>query len=172
MKKFAVLTASVMMAMAVSACGSTSTPVSTTAAATTAAETTAAATTAAATTAAETTAAAEETTAPTGPQTCTYTVYNTTGENVTELYVYAAGSSDKGTNYAESGLKSDASVEVSETMDASETEKAVFTLEYKTESGREGSFNTLHFETVPISQIAEDAMTGATPIAFQAPASK
>ncbi|HAT02211.1 MAG TPA: cytochrome C, partial [Oribacterium sp.] len=102
----------------------------------------------------------------------TYTIYNTTGENVTELYVYAVGSSDKGTNYAESGLKNDASVDVSETMDASETEKATFTLEYKTESGREGSFNTLHFETVPISLIAEDAMTGATPLAFQAPASK
>lgn len=166
MKKFAVLTASVMMAMAVSACGNSTT------AATTAAETTVAETTVAATTAAETTAAAEESTAPAGPQDCAYTVYNTTGEKVTELYVYPVDSDDKGTNYAETAMEDGDSVEITETLDASEIESAVYTLEYKTESGREGAFNTLHFETVPICLIAEDAMSGATPLAFQAPSNK
>ena len=33
-----------------------------------------------------------------------YTVYNTTGENVTDLYLYVAGSEDKGENLAADGL--------------------------------------------------------------------
>ena len=46
------------------------------------------------------------------------------------------------------------------------------TLSFKTESGREGAFETLHFETVPISLLAADAMTGATVISFKAPEAK
>ena len=44
-----------------------------------------------------------------------------------------------------------------------------YTLEYTTESGRNASFTTLHFETVPINLLAEDAMTGATPLQFAIP---
>ncbi len=49
------------------------------------------------------------------------------------------------------------------------------TLAFKTESGYEAAFATLHFENVPISLLpapvvedgeAADAMTGATQIAF------
>ena len=41
-----------------------------------------------------------------------------------------------------------------------------FTVSYKTESGREGKFETLHVEEAKISLLAEDDMTGATQIAF------
>ncbi len=47
--------------------------------------------------------------------------------------------------------------------------KHVYTLEFTTESGYTGSFDTLHFEVAPISLLAEDALTGATQISFSAP---
>ena len=43
------------------------------------------------------------------------------------------------------------------------------TLSLKTESGYEAAFTTLHFENVPISLLAADALTGSTPISFKAP---
>ena len=43
------------------------------------------------------------------------------------------------------------------------------TLSFKTESGYEAALTTLHFETVPVSLLAADALTGATPISFKAP---
>ena len=49
----------------------------------------------------------------------------------------------------------------------------VITLSFTTESGYEAAFETLHFETVPISLLPAktdtDATTGATPISFSAP---
>ena len=41
-----------------------------------------------------------------------YTVYNTTGENVTDLYLYVAGSEDKGDNLAADGLADGDSVTI------------------------------------------------------------
>ena len=41
-----------------------------------------------------------------------YTVYNTTGENVTDLYLYVAGSEDKGENLAADGLADGDSVTI------------------------------------------------------------
>lgn len=94
-----------------------------------------------------------------------YTVYNTTGETVTELYLYEAGSEDKGENLAGEGLADAASVELKK-------EGAVdfaLVLEFTTESGYTGSFNTLHNEVAPISLLSEDAAAGATVIKFAKP---
>ena len=96
---------------------------------------------------------------------CTYVIYNTTGETVTELYVTDNATGEKSDNYAGEGLADGATVEINGTKKAD----YVVTLSFKTESGREGSFTTLHFEDVPISLLAADAMTGATPISFFAP---
>ena len=96
---------------------------------------------------------------------CTYTVYNTTGEKVTELYVTDNTTGEKSENYAGEGLENGASIEINGTNKPG----YVVTLSFKTESGYEGAFETLHFETVPISLLAADAMTGATQISFKAP---
>ena len=97
-----------------------------------------------------------------------YTIYNTTGETVTELYLYENGSEDKGENFAEGGLTNGSVVGLGETASAYSVRNKEYTLEFKTESGYEAAFTTLHFEKAPISLLAEDAMTGATPIAFKA----
>ena len=94
-----------------------------------------------------------------------YTVYNQTGENVTDLYVYEVGSEDKGENLAGEGLDADATLEV--TYEAKSD--ATLVLEFKTESGYEASFETLHIEEAPVSLLSVDAMIGATPISFAAP---
>ncbi len=103
------------------------------------------------------------------PVKAAYTIYNVTGEKVTELYLYDTGASDKGTNYAEAGLDADATttIEIEETI--KDSLAAVYTLEFVTESGYTGNFTTLHFETVPISLLSADGMTGATMIKFGAP---
>lgn len=103
---------------------------------------------------------------------CTYTVYNTTGEKVTGLYVTDNLTSEKSENLAGEGLEDGASVEISGTNKPG----YVITLSFTTESGYEAAFETLHFETVPISLLPAktdtDATTGATPISFSAPEAK
>ena len=111
---------------------------------------------------------------------CTYTVYNTTGEKITELFVTDNTTGEKSENYAGDGLADGASVEIKGTKKAD----YVVTLSFKTESGYEGAFGTLHFETVPISIFSKqtvdeniaaagaDATSGATPISFKAPEGK
>ena len=99
---------------------------------------------------------------------CTYTVYNVTGEKITELYMTDNATGEKSENYAGEGLADGECVEINGTKKADYT----MTLSFKTESGYEGAFKTLHFETVPISLLAADAMTGATPISFKAPEAK
>ena len=103
--------------------------------------------------------------------TCTYTVYNKTGEKVTELFLMDNKTGEKGENLAGEGVEKDASVELSRTVKADKTGKEDYELSliFKTESGYEGTFGTLHFETVPITLLAQDALTGATPISFSAP---
>ena len=107
--------------------------------------------------------------------TCTYTVYNVTGEKVTELYLIDALTGETGDNLVgEEGLADGASIDLSKTVkaDATDREHFVLNLTFKTESGYEGSFPTLHFETVPISLLAADALTGPTQISFSAPAAE
>lgn len=96
-----------------------------------------------------------------------YTVYNTTGENVTELYLYVAGSEDKGENLAADGLADGDSVVLTLPEDADKSAKYV--LEFTTEGGDTQSFDTLNYEVVPISLLSVDAAAGATPISFTAP---
>ena len=111
---------------------------------------------------------------------CTYTVYNTTGEKVTELYVTDNATGEKSENYAAAGLADGESVDIKGTKKPD----YVVTLSFKTESGYEGAFTTLHFETVPIwifskqtvdaniAAAGPDAKSGATPITFKAPEAK
>ena len=114
-------------------------------------------------------------------ETCTYTVFNETGEKITELYVTDNLTGEKSENYAgEEGLAKDAVTEISGTN----KEGYVITLSFKTESGYEAAFETLHFETVPIwifskqavdeniATAGPDATSGATPISFRAPEGK
>ncbi len=98
-----------------------------------------------------------------------YTVTNVTGETVKELYLYDTGSSDKGENYAGEGMANDAVVELTKTLPATKTGDAVYTLEFVTESGYVGTFDTLHFEVAPIYLLSKDMMTGATMISFKKP---
>jgi hypothetical protein len=137
-----------LLALSLAACGSS--------------EGAAASSAAAASTAASVSAEATEAASTTG----IYTIYNATEEKVTELYLYVSGSSDKGDNLVgDNGLSAaHATVAVFDDGNADET----LTLEFTTESGLTGTFETLHIEEVPISIITEDARTGATPIAFEA----
>ena len=95
------------------------------------------------------------------------TVYNTTGENVTELYLYVAGSEDKGENLAADGLADGDSVVLTLPEDADKS--AEYVLEFTTEGGDTQSFDTLGYEVAPISLLSVDAAAGATPISFTAP---
>ncbi|MBR4334155.1 MAG: hypothetical protein IKP72_15890 [Clostridia bacterium] len=103
----------------------------------------------------------------------TYTVYNTTGENVTELYLINNLTGDKGVNYAAGGFAADAAMTITRTITAEEKEAGYsMTLTFKTEGGYEGSFATLHIEVAPIYLLSADGMTGATQISFRAPAAE
>ena len=95
------------------------------------------------------------------------TVYNTTGENVTDLYLYVAGSEDKGENLAADGLADGDSVVLTLPEDADKS--AEYVLEFTTEGGETQSFDTLSYEVAPISLLSVDAAAGATPISFTAP---
>lgn len=98
-----------------------------------------------------------------------YTVYNTTGSKVTELYLYDAGSEDKGENLAGEGLADGESIVITRDVEADKQADVVYVLEFTTEDGNTQSFDTLHYEVAPISLKSVDAAAGATAIAFEAP---
>ena len=153
LKTVAVAAAALALAVGMTACGSSA---SSTAASSVASS---AASSEAASSAASSEAAAEP---------AEYTVYNTTGENVTELYLYAVGAESKGENLAgENGLADGENVVLTMPEDADQSAKYV--LEFTTESGMNKSFETLGYEVAPISLLSADAAAGATPIAFSAP---
>lgn len=117
----------------------------------------------------ETTAPASEEAADAIVTTGKYVVTNTTGETVTELYIYQTGSEDKGTNYAEGGLADGEQVTIDVEVSEDVAEGYAQTLEYVTESGRtENAFQTLHLEEANLSLLASDAdtYTSATPFSF------
>ena len=91
-----------------------------------------------------------------------YTIHNTTGELVSELYVYETGAEEKGENLAGEGLNDTEKVEA--TYEG--TTDTVLTLEFTTESGFQGTFETLYIEEVNINLLSAYAMTGATPSQF------
>lgn len=110
---------------------------------------------------------AEETTKEDNPQKTggTYKVYNMTGAKLTELYLYEKGATDKGSNYAEGGIKNTESVVLTQVGD----DKTVLVLEFNYEGGTPQKFETLKIEETPITLLSVDAAAGATPIKFEAP---
>ena len=153
LKNAAVVAAALALAVGMTACGSSS---SSTAASSTASSV--ASSVAASSEAASSEAAVEP---------AEYTVYNTTGSTVTELYLYVAGSEDKGENLAGEGLADGENVVLTLPEDADQSAKYV--LEFTTEDGTTQSFDTLSYEVAPISLLSADAAAGATPISFTAP---
>ena len=153
LKNAAVVAAALALTVGMTACGSSS---SSTAASSTASSV--ASSVAASSEAASSEAAVEP---------AEYTVYNTTGSTVSELYLYVAGSEDKGENLAGEGLADGENVVLTLPEDADQSAKYV--LEFTTEDGTTQSFDTLSYEVAPISLLSADAAAGATPIAFSAP---
>lgn len=153
LKNAAVVAAALALAVGMTACGSSS---SSTAASSTASSV--ASSVAASSEAASSEAAVEP---------AEYTVYNTTGSTVSELYLYVAGSEDKGKNLAGEGLADGENVVLTLPEDADQSAKYV--LEFTTEDGTTQSFDTLSYEVAPISLLSADAAAGATPISFTAP---
>lgn len=98
-----------------------------------------------------------------------YTVYNTTGSTVTDLYLYEVGAEDKGDNLAGEGLADGDSVVITRDVEADKQADVTYVLEFTTEDGQTQTFETLHYETTPLSLKSVDAAAGATPIAFAAP---
>lgn len=161
LKNVAIVAAALALAVGMTACGSSS---SSTAAST---ASSVASSAAASSEAASSEAAASEAAEPT---TAEYTVYNTTGSTVTELYLYDADSDEKGDNLAgENGLADGENVVITRDEDADKQADMTYVLEFTTEDGQTQSFETLHYETTPISLKSVDAAAGATPIAFTAP---
>ena len=151
LKNAAVVAAALALAVGMTACGSSSSAASSTASSV-------ASSVAASSEAASSEAAVEP---------AEYTVYNTTGSTVSELYLYVAGSEDKGENLAGEGLADGENVVLTLPEDADQSAKYV--LEFTTEDGTTQSFDTLSYEVAPISLLSADAAAGATPIAFSAP---
>ena len=153
LKNAAVVAAALALAVGMTACGSSS---SSTAASSTASSV--ASSVAASSEAASSEAAVEP---------AEYTVYNTTGSTVSELYLYVVGSEDKGENLAGVGLADGENVVLTLPEDADQSAKYV--LEFTTEDGTTQIFDTLVYEVAPISLLSADAAAGATPISFTAP---
>ena len=120
--------------------------------------------------AASSVAASSEAASSEAAESAEYTVYNTTGSTVSELYLYEAGSEDKGENLAgEAGLADGENVVITRDVEADKQDDMTYVLEFTTEDGSTQSFETLHYETTPLSLKSVDAAAGATPIAFAAP---
>ena len=170
-KKALVIGTALVMALQVAACGSSSSSTTSSTTAATEAATTAATEAAAAdaSTEATTEAAAEATTEEAIATTGSYTIYNETGEKVTELTVTRNDATEDAENYAgDAGLADGESVTVDKDYPDA-TADTTLTLTFTTESGYTASFTTLGLEEAPITLLAADAMTGATPINFSIP---
>lgn len=158
LKNVTVVAAALALAVGMTACGGSASSTTASSAASSVASSAAASSEAASSEAASSEAEVEP---------AEYTVYNTTGENVTDLYLYVAGSEDKGENLAADGLADGDSVVLTLPEDADKS--AEYVLEFTTESGATQSFDTLSYEVAPISLLSVDAAAGATPISFTAP---
>lgn len=157
LNKICAASAVLALAVALTACGGS---------ASTAASSTASSA-AASSVAASSEAASSEAASSEAAESAEYTVYNTTGSTVSELYLYEAGSEDKGENLAADGLADGDSVVLTLPEDADKS--AEYVLEFTTEGGDTQSFDTLGYEVAPISLLSVDAAAGATPISFTAP---
>lgn len=155
LKNAAVVAAALALAVGMTACGSSSTAASSAASST------------ASSVASSVAASSEAASSEAAVEPAEYTVYNTTGSTVSELYLYVAGSEDKGENLAGEGLADGENVVLTLPEDADQSAKYI--LEFTTEDGTTQSFDTLSYEVAPISLLSADAAAGATPIAFSAP---
>lgn len=160
LNKICAASAVLALAVALTACGGSASTAASSTASSEAASSVAASSEAASSEAASSEAAAES---------AEYTVYNTTGSTVSELYLYEAGSEDKGENLAGEGLADGESVVITRDVEADKQADVVYVLEFTTEDGNTQSFDTLHYEVAPISLKSVDAAAGATAIAFEAP---
>ena len=160
LKNVAVVAAALALAVGMTACGGSASSTTASSAASSVASSAAASSEAASSEAASSEAEVEP---------AEYTVYNTTGENVTDLYLYVAGSEDKGENLAGEGLADGESIVITRDVEADKQADVVYVLEFTTEDGSTQSFDTLHYEVAPISLKSVDAAAGATAIAFEAP---
>ena len=155
LKNVAIVAAALALAVGMTACGSSSSTAASSSVASSAASSEAASSEAAS-------EAAE-------PTTAEYTVYNTTGSTVTDLYLYEVGAEDKGDNLAGEGLADGDSVVITRDVEADKQADVTYVLEFTTEDGQTQTFETLHYETTPLSLKSVDAAAGATPIVFAAP---
>ena len=155
LKNVAIVAAALALAVGMTACGSSSSTAASSSVASSAASSEAASSEAAS-------EAAE-------PTTAEYTVYNTTGSTVTDLYLYEVGAEDKGDNLAGEGLADGDSVVITRDVEADKQADVTYVLEFTTEDGQTQTFETLHYETTPLSLKSVDAAAGATPIACAAP---
>ena len=107
-------------------------------------------------------------------QTGVYTIFNKTGEPVTELKLTdnATGEVNDWSADENFTFNGDGIIVLYFDVPATEAADHTLTLSYKTESGREEAFTTLKIEEATIELLAADAMTGATPIAFTMPEAK
>ena len=138
LKNVAVVAAALALAVGMTACGGSASSTTASSAASSVASSAAASSEAASSEAASSEAEVEP---------AEYTVYNTTGENVTDLYLYVAGSEDKGENLAADGLADGDSVVLTLPEDADKS--AEYVLEFTTEGGETQSFDTLSYEVAP-----------------------
>ena len=165
LNKICAASAVLALAVALTACGGSASTAASSTASSEAASSVAASSEAASSVAASSEAASSE-----AAESAEYTVYNTTGSTVSELYLYEAGSEDKGENLAgEAGLADGENVVITRDVEADKQDDMTYVLEFTTEDGNTQSFETLHYETTPISLKSVDAAAGATPIAFAAP---
>lgn len=165
LNKICAASAVLALAVALTACGGSASTAASSTASSEAASSVAASSEAASSEAASSEAASSE-----AAESAEYTVYNTTGSTVSELYLYEAGSEDKGENLAgEAGLADGENVVITRDVEADKQDDMTYVLEFTTEDGSTQSFETLHYETTPISLKSVDAAAGATPIAFAAP---
>ena len=153
LKNAAVVAAALALAVGMTACGSSSSSI--------------AASSTASSVASSVAASSEAASSEAAVEPAEYTVYNTTGSTVSELYLYVAGSEDKGETLAGEGLADGENVVLTLPEDADQSAKYV--LEFTTEDGTTQSFDTLNYEVAPISLLSADAAAGATPISFTAP---
>ena len=103
------------------------------------------------------------------PEEAQYTIYNQTGEKVTEIK-FTRNDTGKVALDEKSGLADGASTVLKIKKDSTVTDKTSFTFYFTTEGGYTAEYKTLGFEVAPMTLIAEDAKSGATPFKFEAPA--
>ena len=143
LKTVAIAAAALALAVGMTACGG---------AASTAASSTASSAAASSEAASSEAASSEVASSEAEATSAEYTVYNTTGSKVTELYLYDAGSEDKGENLAGEGLADGESIVITRDVEADKQDDVVYVLEFTTEDGNTQSFDTLHYEVATIKE--------------------